>query len=158
MCEPCKTVMKTNLQPLDALANFQYYARDELPPAVKAAFESASLYDLMMVSRSRATRITHLFCERPSAKGLEKLRTGSQGYSQGNVAIFAQDVATVRNVLPPPREEIRESMCSLFIGPNTAPTRDNNMDPLKRGVLAKHNSRGLSIHMSVVGMHNRIKH
>ncbi|KAJ7233957.1 hypothetical protein C8J57DRAFT_1045856, partial [Mycena rebaudengoi] len=49
----------------------------------------------------------------------------SQGYSQGNVAIFAQDVATVRTVLPPPQSEIQEAMCALFCGASTVPMKDN---------------------------------
>ncbi|KAJ7837464.1 hypothetical protein B0H13DRAFT_1545860, partial [Mycena leptocephala] len=81
--------------------------------------------DLMMMSRSRATRITHMFCEKPDVKGVDRNHMTSQGYSQGNVVILAQDVATVRPMLPPPRSEIREAMCALFIGPKTAPTREN---------------------------------
>ncbi|KAJ7692402.1 hypothetical protein B0H17DRAFT_934044, partial [Mycena rosella] len=46
-------------------------------------------------------------------------------YSKGNVAIFAQYVGTVGSLLPPPREEIAEAMCALFIGSETVPTRDN---------------------------------
>ncbi|KAJ7152241.1 hypothetical protein C8R43DRAFT_1087883 [Mycena crocata] len=108
MCSSCKKPLKKKLQPLDALANFQYYARDELPEDVKEAFAKASLYELMMVSRSRATRITHMFCEKKDARGHEKIYETSQGFSQGNVAILAQDVPTV---------QIKEAM--------TVPTRDN---------------------------------
>ncbi|KAJ7902454.1 hypothetical protein B0H13DRAFT_1499896, partial [Mycena leptocephala] len=128
MCASCRSVLKKNLQPLDALANFQYYGREELPGPVKSAFEAASLYDLMMVARTRCTRITHLFSEKPDARGHEKRRDTSQGYSQGNVAIFPQDVASIRPMLPPPRPEIKEAMCALFIGPKTAPSRDNIKD------------------------------
>ncbi|KAJ7720620.1 hypothetical protein B0H16DRAFT_1432312 [Mycena metata] len=125
VCASCKGALKKKLQPLDALANFQYYARQELPADVRLAFEKASLYDLMMVARNRATRITHMFCEKPSAKGFDKIRAFSQGYSKGNVAIFAQDIVSVRPMLPPPAAEIKEAMCALFIGPSTTPTRDN---------------------------------
>ncbi|KAJ7158211.1 hypothetical protein C8R43DRAFT_882687, partial [Mycena crocata] len=125
ICFGCSRVLRKKIQPVDALANFQYYARAELPKDVKEAFEQASLYDLMMVSRSRATRITHMFCEKPDARGADKHYATSQGFSQGNVAIFAQDVAAVRDVLPPAKAEIREAMYALFIGPHTAPMRDN---------------------------------
>jgi hypothetical protein len=101
VCQSCKSVLKKKLQPLHALANFQYYAGNELPMDVGSAFSASSLYDLMMVSRSRATRITHMFCDKPGAKGHDKVRAFSQGYSKGNVAIFPQDVATVRPILPP---------------------------------------------------------
>ncbi|KAJ7092173.1 hypothetical protein C8R44DRAFT_531302, partial [Mycena epipterygia] len=46
----------------------------------------------------------------------------SQKYSKGNVAIFAQDVASLHTILPPLKEE---AMCTLFIGPSVAPTREN---------------------------------
>ncbi|KAJ7142895.1 hypothetical protein C8R44DRAFT_539577, partial [Mycena epipterygia] len=49
----------------------------------------------------------------------------SQKYSKGNVAIFAQDVVSLRTILPPLKEEIHETMCTLFIGPSVAPTREN---------------------------------
>ncbi|KAJ7211840.1 hypothetical protein C8J57DRAFT_1604712 [Mycena rebaudengoi] len=61
MCAPCRKTFGDFRQPLDAMANFQYYAHDELPAPVKAAFDGASMYDIMMVARLRATRITHLF-------------------------------------------------------------------------------------------------
>ncbi|KAJ7021408.1 hypothetical protein C8F04DRAFT_897453, partial [Mycena alexandri] len=128
MCLSCKNVMKKRHQPLDALANFQYYARDELPPDVLEAFQSASLYDLMMVARSRCTRVTHMFCDNPDARGWEKVRSLSQGYSKGNVAIFPQDVKSVRPLLPPGPNEIKEAICALFIGPHTTPTRENIKD------------------------------
>ncbi|KAJ7234987.1 hypothetical protein C8J57DRAFT_1531266 [Mycena rebaudengoi] len=44
---------------------------------------------------------------------------------RGNVAIFAQDVPTVRTFLPPDVSEIQEAMCALFIGASTVPTKDN---------------------------------
>jgi hypothetical protein len=113
---------------LDALANFQYYARDELPMDVRSTFAASLLYDLMMVSRSRATQITHMLCEKPGAKGHDKVRAFSQEYSKGNVAIFPQDVATVHPILPPAKDEIKEAMCALFIGPKAVPTRENIRD------------------------------
>ncbi|KAJ7659695.1 hypothetical protein DFH06DRAFT_1269127 [Mycena polygramma] len=86
------------------------------------------MYDLMMVARSRTTRITHLFCDKPNVHGQDKVHAYSQGYSKGNVAIFPQDVASVRPLLPPPRDEIKEAMCALFVGPKTVPTRENIKD------------------------------
>lgn len=65
-CASCLKELKDGNQPLDSWANFQYYARDELPPAVRNAFAAASMFDLMMVARSRATKITHLFSEKPN--------------------------------------------------------------------------------------------
>ncbi|KAJ7245226.1 hypothetical protein C8J57DRAFT_1082341 [Mycena rebaudengoi] len=73
-----------------------------------------------MVARSRATRITQLF-----RKAGKNSNAGSQGYSQANVAIFAQDVEAVHTVLPPPRSETQEAMCAVFYGASTVPDKDN---------------------------------
>ncbi|KAF8203460.1 hypothetical protein K438DRAFT_1964942 [Mycena galopus ATCC 62051] len=113
-----------HLQVLNALANFQYYGRDELPSLVKAAFTEAYLFDMMMTAYSRCTRITYWFRESAGDR-TDESRAISQRFSKGNVAIFPQDVATLRSVLPPPKEEIHEAMCALFIGQNTIPTREN---------------------------------
>ncbi|KAJ7290044.1 hypothetical protein C8J57DRAFT_1164233 [Mycena rebaudengoi] len=120
MCGPCRKALRDSRQPLESMANFQYYAHDELPLKVKAVFHGASMYDIMMVARCRATRITHLF-----KKAGKNSNPGSQGYSKGNVAIFAQDVATVRTVLPQPWSEIQEAMCALFCGASTVPSKEN---------------------------------
>ncbi|KAJ7920046.1 hypothetical protein B0H13DRAFT_1867949 [Mycena leptocephala] len=61
----------------------------------------------------------------PGVSGFAAKRATSQRYSKGNVAIFAQDVGSLRDVLPTPRSEIAEAMCALFIGSNTVPTVDN---------------------------------
>ncbi|KAJ7340542.1 hypothetical protein DFH08DRAFT_704161, partial [Mycena albidolilacea] len=117
--------MAAGLQPPDSLANFQYYGRAELPPEVLSAFEKATPFDLLLSAHSRSTRITYLFCDKDGVKVNDATRMSSQGYSKGNVAIFAQDVATLRKVLPPPRAEIQEAMCALFVGPTTVPTKEN---------------------------------
>ncbi|KAJ6541311.1 hypothetical protein B0H10DRAFT_1970772 [Mycena sp. CBHHK59/15] len=49
ICEPYKKVLK-KVQLLDALANFHYYAREELPGNVKTALREASIYHKMMIS------------------------------------------------------------------------------------------------------------
>ena len=53
MCNPCYVcLVERKKQPLDALANFLYYGRDELPEKVKCAFARASLFDLMLISHA----------------------------------------------------------------------------------------------------------
>lgn len=65
MCATCySSLVERKKQPLDALANFQYYAVDELPVSVKETMTNTSMFDLMLVSRARATRITHLFSKK----------------------------------------------------------------------------------------------
>ncbi|KAF8143048.1 hypothetical protein K438DRAFT_1634389, partial [Mycena galopus ATCC 62051] len=88
-----------------------------------------------MTAHCQCTRITHLFSDKgredtgtdsaAHPKKADQRTLGSQGYSKGNVAIFPQDVATLRAILPPPREEIHEAMCALFVGASTVPTKDN---------------------------------
>ncbi|KAJ7286216.1 hypothetical protein C8J57DRAFT_1050451, partial [Mycena rebaudengoi] len=124
-CNSCVQALSKGKQPLDSIANFQYYARDELPSAVRLAFAQATAFDLMMVGRSRATRITHLFSRNPKSVLYGTADITSQRYSQGNVAIFAQDVPTVRTLLPPDISEIREAMCALFVGSTAVPSREN---------------------------------
>ncbi|KAJ6608356.1 hypothetical protein B0H10DRAFT_2166596 [Mycena sp. CBHHK59/15] len=116
-CESCK--------PVNSLANFQYYARDELPADIQAVFNSASMFDLMIVAISRATRITQLFSKKKGVEVTNCRNAMSQRYSQGNIAIYAQDVTSVQDVLPPLRSEISETMCALYIGAQTVPTEDN---------------------------------
>ncbi|KAK6981326.1 hypothetical protein R3P38DRAFT_2578527 [Favolaschia claudopus] len=60
----------------------------------------------------------------------QKPPDGSYGFCA--TSLFPQDVASVRDVLPPPKSEIKEAICALFIGPNSAPTRDNikNLQPV----------------------------
>ncbi|KAJ6622842.1 hypothetical protein B0H10DRAFT_2214147 [Mycena sp. CBHHK59/15] len=125
MCHSCQKDLLSNKQPLDSMANFQYYARDELPPDVKKVFCNASMFDLMMVSRSRATRITHLYSKKKGHHLAGSKASTSQRYSQGNVAIFVQDVPTVRKLLPPDISDVQEAMCTLFIGSDTIPNRKN---------------------------------
>ncbi|KAJ7132416.1 hypothetical protein C8R44DRAFT_731093 [Mycena epipterygia] len=116
--------MKPELPPSDALANFQYYTRAELPPGVHIAFETASMYDIMMVARARTTRITHLFSEKTKKEQPDEFTAVSQRYSKGNVAIFGHNVASLRTILLPPKQEIHEAMCTLFIDLSVAPTRE----------------------------------
>ncbi|KAJ7838244.1 hypothetical protein B0H14DRAFT_3459667 [Mycena olivaceomarginata] len=125
VCPSCRSSMAAGLQPPDSLANFQYYGRAELPSDVRSAFEQATPFDLLLSAYSRSTRITYLFCDKDGGQVDDATRMTSQGYSKGNVAVFAQDITTLRKVLPPPRHEIQEAMCALFVGPSTVPTKEN---------------------------------
>jgi len=50
------TSVEQNKQPLDSIANFQYYGHEELPPEVQKAFPKAIMFDLMLISCMRATK------------------------------------------------------------------------------------------------------
>ncbi|KAJ6601475.1 hypothetical protein B0H10DRAFT_2167437 [Mycena sp. CBHHK59/15] len=76
------------------------------------------MFDLMMVSRSRTTRITHLYSKKKGHHLAGSKASTSQRYSQGNVAIFAQDVPTVLKLLPPDISDVQEAI-------DTIPNRKN---------------------------------
>jgi len=50
--------------PLDAVANFQYYAHERLPVDISDALKKASLFDFMLVARARASCITYLLSDK----------------------------------------------------------------------------------------------
>ncbi|KAG9310603.1 hypothetical protein JVU11DRAFT_9167 [Chiua virens] len=102
-------------QPLFSLANFKYYARDRLPPEVAHAFDTASPFDLALISRCRASKVTHHFIRR-GARGGYIPEESSQRFNRGNVAIFPQDINSLRNVLPPEPDDVRDALCVLSTG------------------------------------------
>jgi len=64
MCASCYSMLvNKHHQPLNLLANFQYYGHNELPEPVKDVFAKVSMFDLMLVSWARATRLMHLFLD-----------------------------------------------------------------------------------------------
>jgi hypothetical protein len=139
VCHSCYNDLVTKgRQPLDSLANFQYYGHEALSHDVRAAFENASLFDIMLVSRARATRITHLFSSKKDSSTYGHDPDLSQRYNRGNVAVFPQDNIRLRDILPPPQEEVAEAMCALFVGGHIQPTREN-IAKLKPVLVSKSN-------------------
>lgn len=66
MCVSCKhELVDLHKQPLDSLANFQYYGHESLPPDVCEVFAQATTFDIMLVARACATRITHSYSSKP---------------------------------------------------------------------------------------------
>ncbi|KAJ7119793.1 hypothetical protein C8R44DRAFT_544496, partial [Mycena epipterygia] len=78
-----------------------------------------------MICHSRATRITHLYSRNRTSPLFGTDPSVSQRFNRGNVAIIPQDVAALRPLLPPPRHEIQDAMCALFVGTDVIPTRAN---------------------------------
>ncbi len=129
LCSSCfKSLIVKKKQPLDSLANFQYYGTERLPTAAAHAFSRASMFDLMLVCRTRCSKITHLFINNPDSPVYGGNPIISQRYNYGNVAVIPQDISTLRNILPPSTDEIQQSMCALFIGGKQKPTKDNIKD------------------------------
>ncbi len=129
LCSLCyNSLVIKKKQPLDSLANFQYYGIERLPADVAHAFSTASMFDLMLICRSRCSRITHLFVNNPISPVYGGNPALSQRYNYGNVAVIPQDISTLRDVLPPSNDEIQQSMCALFIGGKKKPTKKNIKD------------------------------
>ncbi|EGN93473.1 hypothetical protein SERLA73DRAFT_163520 [Serpula lacrymans var. lacrymans S7.3] len=129
-------------QPLDSLANFQYYGVPQLPPDIDNVFTNATLYDIMMISRAFATKILHLFaleCSNPAFGG--NIAT-SQKFVRGNVAVLPQDSVNLQFVLPPTRSVIADAMCALFVRWKTKPTREN-IASLRPVLVSKRRARTL---------------
>ncbi|KDQ51994.1 hypothetical protein JAAARDRAFT_139448 [Jaapia argillacea MUCL 33604] len=126
MCSSCYTALVTEgKQPVDSLANFQYYVLDRLPEAVNLAFCEVSMFDIMLIAKARATRIMHLFSDKKDNPVAGVRRDTSQSFSRGNVAIIPQNSVKLRALLPPDRGEVADAMCALFVGGNTKPTNEN---------------------------------
>lgn len=126
MCVSCQhELVGLGKQPLDSLANFQYYGHEALPDDVHAAFKHATTFDIMMVARARATRITHLYSSKVEGPMAGTDPEISQSYNKGNVAILPQDSVHVRDVLPPPFDDIQKAMCAVFVGCKVKPSVHN---------------------------------
>lgn len=124
-CEGSLLRSSPRKQPVDALANFQYYGFQALPNDVRECFEQASHSDLKLVARARCSRVTHLFVKNKSSPVYGGNPASSQRYNRGNVAVVPQDTTSLRDVLPPSSDDIQQSLCALFVGGRTKPSRQN---------------------------------
>ncbi len=109
--------------PKFALANWLYYGYDELPCDVMAAFKDATQFERVLVSRARASKISFRFSE---LKGHVMFGTDpavSQRCVKGNVMVMPQDATHLNDVLPPPPEVLRDTVCTVFVG-RTKPSKD----------------------------------
>ncbi|KAI5994918.1 hypothetical protein F5J12DRAFT_682195, partial [Pisolithus orientalis] len=102
-------------QPKDAIANFQYYSKEQLPPHVGEVIQSVSPFDLMLIMMCHATIITHHYQTR-SVQGGRLPEEASQGFNRGNVAVLPQDPGTLHNILPLSLDDINVSVCVVFTG------------------------------------------
>lgn len=112
-------------QPKNSLANWHYSGFGELPIEVQNSFKESSMFDLMMVARCRATRITQLYSNKKGDANYKGDASESQRYDRGNVSVIPQDSVALRPLLPPDGDEIKTTMAALFTGSNQKPTFDN---------------------------------
>ncbi|KAG1844566.1 hypothetical protein C8R48DRAFT_750839 [Suillus tomentosus] len=128
MCRSCHSALLGHAprQPLNSLANFQYYGYERLPDDIREAFSTASIYDLMLVSRARASQVTHFYTYKRSSSGtyLWSAEDSSQRYNKGNIAIRPQNSTELYTLLPPSPDELQEAMCVIFSGQKQQPSRD----------------------------------
>ncbi|VDB96204.1 unnamed protein product [Peniophora sp. CBMAI 1063] len=111
VCSSCRGPLSHGTQPLDAIANFQYYAYERLPPAVSKAFAESTLHERQLIAGCRASKITFLY-----TAGATPDRKVPQGYVKGNVAILPQEVGKVSQLIPPAPDDTDYSICVVFIG------------------------------------------
>ena len=79
MCIKCETALvHRNQQPRDSLANWHYTGHSKLPEDVHDALKSATMFDVMMVARSRATQITQLFSNKKGSLNYAQNASESQ--------------------------------------------------------------------------------
>lgn len=123
ICLSCEVqLLGYGRMPKFALANFLYYGFSELPVDVRDAFMTASVFERMLVSRARASRICVKFSDIVGHELYGSDRAVSQKCVNANVIINPQDALNLTNVLPPPPEYIKDTLCALFVGKDK-PTR-----------------------------------
>ncbi|KAG2143885.1 hypothetical protein BD769DRAFT_1420093, partial [Suillus cothurnatus] len=106
MCHQCYSalVCKHPHQPVNALANFQYYGHECLPSV-----------------------ITHFYSYKPNGVNGHHHwfdEETSQRYNQGNVGIRPLDSVELHELLLPSHDELRDAMCVIFTGHAQKPTRE----------------------------------
>ncbi|KAG1739720.1 hypothetical protein EDB19DRAFT_1635618 [Suillus lakei] len=117
-------ICKCPHQPVNSLANFQYYGHERLPIDIRGAFTSALIFDLMLISHARASQVTHFYMYKPSSTQFLAEEEASQQYNKGNVAVRPQNLTELRNLLPPSGDELCDAMCVIFSGQKQIPSRE----------------------------------
>ncbi|TFK87211.1 hypothetical protein K466DRAFT_491259, partial [Polyporus arcularius HHB13444] len=109
--------------PKFALANWLYYGHAELPTEAKTAFGEASQFERILVSRARASKISFRFSELKGHMMFGSDPAVSQRCVKGNVVVMPQDATHLNEVLPPPADVLRDTVCAVFVG-SSKPTKD----------------------------------
>ena len=144
MCEACRRdLVERRRMPKLSLANWLYYAVDELPEDAKRAFKSSTFTERRLIGRAMCSRISYRFTElrrrtEDDADGglhpesgtqvqqdaSANVHSRSQRCIKGNVLVMPQNSTQLTSVLPPSPEVIRDTLCAVFVC-QTKPTRDN---------------------------------
>ncbi|KZV60549.1 hypothetical protein PENSPDRAFT_548781, partial [Peniophora sp. CONT] len=124
VCDRCRKQLERQKMPLDAIANYQYYAYERLSPEVRAAFADSTDHEKQLISGCRASRITYVYKAHPKD---EKSKHAPRKYTKGNVAVLPQETGKVAALIPPAPSEIDYSICVVFVG-GAPPTWENIAD------------------------------
>ncbi|KZO91189.1 hypothetical protein CALVIDRAFT_489483, partial [Calocera viscosa TUFC12733] len=116
VCVACSSSLHRGRRPEFAICNGYYFAYNRVSSLVRRAFDDASVFELMLVSRVRGNTITYKYSERGGNVDSGKARSLSQSYGRGNVMVLPQDSLTLNRVLPPPPDEVGKSVVVLFSG------------------------------------------
>lgn len=135
MCDVCRReLVGKQRMPRLSLANWLYYAIEELPTDAKGAFDASTFTEHLLLARARCSRISYRFSELRKS-GDERNDTDSESFQgtdtgsrsqrciKGNVLVMPQNSTDLVNVLPPPPEVIRDTVCSVFVA-KTKPSKD----------------------------------
>ncbi|KAJ3546688.1 hypothetical protein NMY22_g1957 [Coprinellus aureogranulatus] len=121
ICKICQNDLKRGLMPRFALANWLYYARDELPSDVRAAFQEMSVFEKALICRARTNSILCRFRGFDSENS-EELFSKRMRHIKGNIISTPLDVIHLNELLPPSPQSIGDTMCALLIS-STLPTK-----------------------------------
>jgi Helitron helicase-like domain at N-terminus/PIF1-like helicase len=136
ICFSCEySLMRRQLMPKYALANWLYYGHDRLPLDVKNAFASASRTELTLISRAKSSKICFRFTDFKERPVSGYAQSTSQRCNKGNVIVVPQDATCLLNVIPATPEVVADMLCVVFVG-GTKPTR-NNIEILKPLLVSK---------------------
>ena len=132
MCRVCyREIVENRRMPKLCLANWLYYAYDEVPSPAKIAFRESTPTERLLISRARASRISFRFSElksRREKQADDDVTTShtsdsgdygaatSQRCLKGNVLVVPQNATHLNSVLPPPPEVIRDTVCVVYVG------------------------------------------
>jgi len=125
VCDACYKSLGDEKMPKFALSNWLYYAREQLPLPVKNAFNDATIFDKMMISKARCNSICCKFSlsknEEFTPQNDSVLARARKGI-RGNVLVSPLNVIQMNNVLPPGPQTIQDTMCAMFVS-DTMPSR-----------------------------------
>ncbi|KAF5336595.1 hypothetical protein D9611_006614 [Ephemerocybe angulata] len=126
ICKTCSTDLSGARMPKFALCNWLYYAREHIPPQVRDAFATMSVFEKALISRVRTNSLLCRF------SGIDDDPTGDpvsrkNRHIKGNIISTPLNTARVSAVLPPSPSDIADTICALIVSssPPTKTTIDN---------------------------------